>query len=220
MTPTAPQVSVVIPAFNAERYLTEAVQSVLEQGISDIEVLVVDDGSTDGTAALADEVGPPVTVVRQANGGIGSARNAAIARATGIYLAFLDADDVWPVGSLAVRLAALAAKPEADGVFGSVQEFRDGGDDLPVQSGALAGTLLIRRAKFEAVGRFNEDLSIGEFIDWMARAIEAGLVFASIPDVVLRRRLHSTNTGIVRREARVEYTRVLRAALERRRQQS
>lgn len=220
MTAGAVRVSVVIPAFNAEPYLGEAVQSVLDQGIPNVEVVVIDDGSTDATAAVAAAFGPPVTVVRQANAGIGSARNAGIERTAGELLAFLDADDVWPAGSLAIRLAILQADPEVDGVFGSVQEFRDGHHDPLPQAGAVAGALLVRREKYESVGRFDEKHTVGEFIDWMARAQDARLRFRSIPDVVLRRRLHAANTGVVRRDARVEYTRVLRAALERRRHQS
>ena len=220
MTPAAPPISVVIPAFNAELYLAEAIQSVLAEGIPGIEVVVVDDGSTDGTAGVAAAFGTQVALIRQPNAGIGAARNAGVERAAGNFLAFLDSDDVWPAGSLACRLAVLDADPEADGVFGSVQEFRDGGDDLLPQGGGVAGALLLRRAKYEAVGRFDQDLKVGEFIDWMARAQDAGLKFRSVPDVVLRRRLHGANTGLVQRDARVEYTRVLRAALERRRHQS
>lgn len=220
MTPAAPRISVVIPAFNAELYLAEAIQSVLAQGIPGIQVVVVDDGSTDGTAAVAAAFGAQVALICQPNAGIGAARNAGVERAAGNLLAFLDADDVWPAGSLAGRLAVLDADPGADGVFGMVQEFRDGGDDLPPQAGGVAGALLVRRAKYEVVGRFDQGLRVGEFIDWMARAHEAGLKFRSVPGVVLRRRLHAANTGIVQRDARVEYTRVLRAALERRRHQS
>jgi glycosyltransferase involved in cell wall biosynthesis len=220
MTAATVRVSVVIPAFNAEPYLAEAIQSVLDQGIPSTEVVVVDDGSTDGTAEVAAAFGRSVTVIRKKNGGIGAARNAGVERSTGDPLAFLDADDVWPAGSLASRLAILQAVPEIDGVFGCVREFRDGHQDLPPQAGAVAGALLIRREKYAVVGRFDEKLTVGEFIDWMARAQEARLRFRSIPEVVLRRRLHASNTGVVRRDARVEYTRVLRAALERRRHQS
>lgn len=220
MTAATVRVSVVIPAFNAEPYLAEAIESVLGQGTPNVEVVVVDDGSTDATAVIAARFGPPVIVLRQANHGIGSARNAGVERATGGILAFLDADDVWPDGSLASRLGVLNADSGIDGVFGCVQEFRDGAGDFPPLAGAVAGTLLIRREKYDFVGPFDENLTVGEFIDWMARAQDARLRFRSISDVVLRRRLHTNNTGIVRRDARVEYTRVLRAALERRRHQS
>lgn len=217
MTPAAARVSVVIPAFNAEPYLAEAIQSVLDQGVPGTEVLVVDDGSTDGTAAVAASFGSRITLIRQANTGIGAARNAGMERSTGELLAFLDADDVWPAGSLRGRMSVLGVAGQVDGVFGAVQEFHHGGADLPVQAGAVAGSLLVRRRSFETVGRFDDTLKVGEFIDWMARAQDAGLRFTSIPEVVLRRRLHTSNTGILQRDSRVEYTRVLRAALARRR---
>ncbi len=210
-------ISVVIPAYNAESFLAEAIASALAQSPPVSEVVVVDDGSTDDTASLAASFGPPVIVVRQDNRGIGAARNAGVAVAHGDYLAFLDADDIWPDGRLCQLLAALLDS-DNDAVFGSVVEFGEGLADSEPVFGSLAGSMLIRRSSFERVGLFREDLNLGEFIDWYGRAADAGLRFANIPEVVLRRRLHESNTGRLQRDARPDYVNVLRAALHRRRE--
>ena len=209
-------VSVVIPAFNAGAYIGEAIQSVLRQAVPPIEVIVVDDGSTDETRAVV-ETFAGVTVISRANGGIGAARNTGIEEAHAPFLAFLDADDVWPDGRLQALLAAMEANPGAEAAFGQTIQFGEGRDDSAPQPGHLASGMLIRREAFDRVGRFNETLKVGEFIDWWARAQEAGIRSVAIPDVVLRRRIHTTNTGILQADSRVDYTRALRAALERRR---
>jgi glycosyltransferase involved in cell wall biosynthesis len=103
-----PEVSVVIPTYNTAHYLGEAIDSVLIQSFRDIDILVIDDGSTDETEALMCRYGPPVRYIRQPNGGVAAARNRGIAEARGRYVAFLDADDVWQPQKLERQLAALA----------------------------------------------------------------------------------------------------------------
>ena len=209
-------VSALIPVFNGEGFLGAAIESAVDQHEPSLEVIVVDDGSTDSSADIALQHSG-VTVLKQANGGIGAARNAAVANSKGDLLAFLDADDLWPLGRLAALKRALASQPEVDAVFGQVVQFGEGREDTAPERAQLAGTMLIRRRAFDRVGPFSESLKVGEFIDWWARAQEQGLQYTSIPEVVLRRRIHTTNTGIVHADSRVDYTRVLRAALERRR---
>ena len=210
------KVAVVIPAFNAGAYLGEAIASVMAQGPAVAQLVVVDDGSADDTAEVAASF-PGVTLLRQVNRGIGAARNAGVRAVTGQFLAFLDADDLWPAGRLAVMLESLRTNASVDAVFGTAVEFGAGPEDGEPTFGQLAGTMLIRRAAFDRVGAFREDVKVGEFIDWWARAEEAGVRHAALPDVVLRRRIHTTNTGIVQAGSRQDYVRVLRAALERRR---
>lgn len=211
-------ISVVIPAYNAAAFLAEAVSSVLGQSEPVDQVIVVDDGSTDTTADIARSFGQPVEVIGRANGGIGAARNSALALVSGELLAFLDADDVWPDGRIAALRRVLGSDPSTDAVFGKVVEFGEGMDETAPVAAPLASSMLIRRESFERVGPFREDIRVGEFIDWYARAQELGLKFAQIDDVVLRRRLHETNTGRLQRDARPDYVRVLRAALQRRRE--
>lgn len=112
------RISVVIPAYNAAAFVGEAVRSVLAQSRPADEVIVVDDGSTDDTAARLAEFGPPVRAVRQANGGVSSARNRGVREATGDLIAFLDADDVWHPRKLEMQVPALLADP-ALGLLGT-----------------------------------------------------------------------------------------------------
>jgi glycosyltransferase involved in cell wall biosynthesis len=214
----SPSISVVIPAYNAARFLGEALASALTQDLPPTQVIVVDDGSTDGTGDIAKSFGDAIQFVRRENGGIGAARNTGLQRCTGEMLAFLDADDVWPVDRLARLAERLVANPEADAAFGQVVEFGEDIEDSLPQEGALASSMLIRRSSFERVGPFREDIRVGEYIDWYARAKDAGLKFVQISEVVLRRRLHETNTGRLQRDARPDYVRVLREALHRRRE--
>ncbi len=207
-------VSVVIPAYNAATFLGEAIESVFAQDGPALEVIVVDDGSTDATGAVAASFAE-VRVIAQANGGIAAARNTGLREASAPVVAFLDADDIWPAGRLAALHAALTG--EVDAVFGQAVQFGEGREETTPQPALLAGTMLIRRESVARIGDFDEAVKMGEFVDWWARAEEAGVRWRQIPDVVLRRRIHATNTGIVQAANRVDYARVLRAALERRR---
>ncbi|MFN7999123.1 MAG: glycosyltransferase family A protein [Bryobacteraceae bacterium] len=209
-------VSVVIPAWNRAAFLGEAIASALGQEGGTVEVIVVDDGSSDETAEVAERFGEPVRVLRQAHAGIGAARNRGVAAARGEWLAFLDADDVWPPGKLRLQRAALDADSTLDMVFGHAVEFNGVNEDSPPTPALLPGTSLIRMASFRLVGPFREDLRVGEFIDWMARARELAVNFAVLDSVCLRRRLHETNTGRISTN-RADYVKVVRAALQRKR---
>lgn len=117
-----PLVSVVMPAYNAEKYIAEAIRSVLAQTHTNWELLIVDDGSTDGTAAVIDRFNDPrIIALRKPNGGIGSARNKALDVARGAYLCFLDADDVMPRRSLEARVAEFRKDPGLGMVDGRVR---------------------------------------------------------------------------------------------------
>lgn len=219
--PPGELVSVVIPAYNAERHLAQAVASVLAQGHRPLEVLVVDDGSSDGTAALARSFGPPVACAVQPHAGAGAARNRGVELARGTLLAFLDADDLWMAGKLERQCRALAAAPELEAVFGLVRRFREGGGavagDATWTPGHLFGTMLIRRAAFDRVGPCATTIALGEFIDWYLRGQEVGLRVRMLPEPALLRRIHGANLGILQRDRRSDYARVLKAALDRRR---
>ena len=117
-----PLVSVMIGAYNAAPYLGEAIESVLGQDYEPIELIVVDDGSTDGTADVARSFAQ-AKVIQQENGGNGSARNRAVENASGELYAFLDADDRFTPGKLSLQKAVLDADPGLDMVFGHVREF-------------------------------------------------------------------------------------------------
>jgi glycosyltransferase involved in cell wall biosynthesis len=227
---TEPRISVVIPMYDCVLYLADAVESVLGQTLPPFEVILVDDGSTDGSLALARSFEPRVKVVSQANRGIGGARNTGIRLATGDYLAFQDADDLWALDKLALQWQVLGKRPDLDSVYGSVRQFYSPEMDVSeaerkqmsqkTVSTPVAAASLFRRSSFDRVGLFREDVRIGEFVDWLARADDLGLRYFGIDSIVIERRIHNTNTGVRERQSRFQYARVLKDVLDRRRASS
>jgi glycosyltransferase involved in cell wall biosynthesis len=219
-------VSVVIPAYNARKYLSAAVESVLAQSRPADEIILVDDGSTDDTVAVAESFNSRVVLLRQANAGAGAARNLAIQHASGDCIALLDADDLWHPEKLALQMAMIETQPAIDIVFGSVRQFyspelgypQEAHDKLARETagGILPSSCLMRRQAFHRAGPFNAQLRIGEFIDWYARAMEAGLKSHVLPEILVERRIHTTNLGVTQRDNRSDYLLVVRAAMERR----
>lgn len=219
-------VSVIIPTWNSARYLAAAITSTLEQTHPVHEVLVVDDGSSDESAAIAESFGVPVRVIRQPHGGQGRARNHGARLATGEWLAFLDADDLWLPGKLALQLAATLHAPGTDIVFGRVEQFfspelgrtgQPGPLGQAEQSGLLPSALCCRRDAFWRYGGFAEDVTMGEMLAWYSRARDDGAAFGSVDDVVVRRRIHDANTGITHRDQRQQFNTVIKQMLDRRR---
>jgi glycosyltransferase involved in cell wall biosynthesis len=216
--------SVVIPAFNAEKYLAEAIKSVLAQTSRPLEIIVVDDGSTDETADIAKRF-PAVTYVRQANLGVAAALNHGIRVAQGEFIAVLSADDIWSSDKLALQLSALDGKPDLL-VFGHMQHFLSPDLDPDEARGLVcpphpmpaysAGTLLTRVETFRSVGPLNETFVVGEFMDWYGRARDAGSEVVMLDEVVSHRRVHLGNqsTKALRQKS---YAPVLKALIDRRR---
>jgi glycosyltransferase involved in cell wall biosynthesis len=224
----APAISVVIPVYDGERYLAEAIDSTLSQALRPLEIIVVDDGSTDGSLTVARRYPSPVRVVEQVHSGAGAARNLGARLARGDFLAFLDADDRWPESKLARQWEAFRRAPTLDAVLGQARQLHDGpewtqGVAAPscgpehLVTGCVPGAMLIRCQSFFRVGLFRTEWRVGEFIDWFARATEAHLAIEVLPDLVLWRRLHATNLGVRERAAVIDYTRVVRELLRRRR---
>jgi glycosyltransferase involved in cell wall biosynthesis len=220
-----PDVTVIVPCFNAAPYIGAALESILNQASKQVEVLVIDDGSTDASADVIARY--PVHYVRQDNQGISAARNNGLARARGKMIAFLDADDLWPASSLGDRLGLLEADAKLDCAFGWVEPFisaevtpavrakiQDPGGARP---GRLAGTLLLRRHVLEKVGGFDPMFRVGETMDWVARIDAAGFSSRDTGTIVLKRRIHGANTVMKEQALQADYLRVLRASIARRR---
>ncbi len=219
-------ISVIIPCFNTARYLSYAIESVLEQTIPATEIIIVDDGSTDDSIAVASTyAGMQVRIISSTHQGIAVTRNIGIRSASGEYIAFLDADDVWCAEKLAKQSKILAEQPAVQGVFGKLQQFvsTDLTDDEKQryicpsrpQDGYHAGCLLMKREEFMRVGWFNENLSAGEFIEWYIRAKQMNTIFAMPDQVVMYRRIHGNNTVISERsDIYAEYIKVIRMKLK------
>ena len=211
-------VSVVMPAYNAERYIADALRSIRAQTVSCRDIIVIDDGSTDGTVAVAKTFGEAI-VVSKPHSGIAATLNLGLEKASGEFVAFLDADDRWTPRKTEIQLAALRDDPALSMVFGRTRRFLmtpEGERPLDILPGMTKVGGLFRREAFHRIGGFLS--ADADFIDWFSRAREAGLTFAMHDDVVFERRIHDTNTGILQRDAqRKGYHVALKAALDRRR---
>ena len=199
MSADEPWVSVVIPAFNSAEFIADALASVAQQDYPHIEIIVVDDGSTDATREIVARVAPHARLLTQANKGSGAARNLGIQSATGKYVAFLDADDVWWRHKLRTQVTALQATTHqmtysrfiwwhADSQTGRYSEPQAEFDtprnprlsDSPVVSGSpyvellldcivWTTTVMVERAAFERSGMFDESLRKGQDYDLWLR---------------------------------------------------
>lgn len=219
-----PLVSVIIPVFNGERFLREAVESVLAQQYSPVEIIIVDDGSTDGTATVARSLPETVLYFHQRNQGPAAARNHGIDHAQGGLIAFADADDLWPPDKLELQLPYLIRDSKIDIVLGRIQQVllsetqsKKIGD--PAFSVNL-GSAVIRRSVFERVGLFDETMRYSEDVDWFMRAREGGAAIVTIDAVTLFYRQHEQNMTRGKSTSELNVLQALKKSLDRRREQT
>jgi glycosyltransferase involved in cell wall biosynthesis len=199
MESRVPRLSVIIPCYNAERYIGATIASVLAQGEPDIEIIVVDDGSRDGSVQLVREQFPTVRLVQQANQGVAAARNNGLLEASGEWVAFVDADDIWLPGKLAAQFAQLATAPDCRMSYtawqvwpsdspqpepGVLERLATSAGEARLWNGASGwiypellldcavwtSTVLARRSLFDEIGNFDTGLRIGEDYDLWLRA--------------------------------------------------
>lgn len=192
-----PRVSVIIPAYNAEPFVADAVNSILCQGYPNLEIIVVDDGSTDGTVSALGAFGDAVVVIRQENRGQAAARNAGIRRATGTLIGFLDADDLWTDHHIASMLPYLR-DDQFEYVRGYAQYVRAVGTPQEERSekiylAPLVASCLYKKSLIDAVGPFDESMRRGEDFDWHVRIAEHGGREKKIEEVAMLYRRHDTN---------------------------
>jgi glycosyltransferase involved in cell wall biosynthesis len=225
MTGTAP-VSAIVPLFNGRRFIREAIDSILAQELKPREIVVVDDGSTDGGPFLLSDY-PEIRLVRQPNRGEAAARNRGIQESTQPMIAFLDQDDLWLRPKLTLQLRALEADPSVDIVFGQHRIFVE--DDArwfrqdllgKVLIAELPGCLLIRRAVFKHIGPYREDIRLGSDVDWICRAKDAGIKSRLVEEVLLLRRMHQANASIDKASFTSALLRVARISVRRKRRLS
>jgi glycosyltransferase involved in cell wall biosynthesis len=210
-----PTVSVIVPAYNAEKTIVETIQSIQKQTFSDFEIIVIDDGSTDRTVETLQTLNEPrLKVFSYDNGGLPVARNRGIARATAPFLSFVDADDLWTPDKLESQLAALEAHPEAGAAYSwtayidAQSNFLYNGKPLPFEGNiypqlllecfiANGSNILVRRECIEAVGEFDPTLKSTEDWDFYLR-LAAKYPFARVPKYqILYRRSSGSMTAKV-----------------------
>lgn len=200
-----PRVSVLIPCYNAGRFLGQALDSVLGQTYQDYEIIVADDGSEDDSAAVCARY-PQVRYFYHAHSGISVTRNLAVSKARGALIAFLDADDLWHPEKLEKQVAYLDAHPECRLVFACARNFSDTPPETrtPRQEQLLRANMdhylascCIRRELFETCGGFREDYSHGEDTQWVARLWAAGVnMNHCIREDLYLRRIHDSNISL------------------------
>jgi glycosyltransferase involved in cell wall biosynthesis len=199
---TKPLVSVIITVYNGERYLAEAIESVLAQTQKPNEIIVVDSESQDNTEKVARSY-RQVHYISDSRQGLANARNMGIDVCQGELIAFLDHDDRWTPNKLKVQVDHLINNPKIQYVNALVRLFLEPGFTLRTgytkkslnraKVGRTPGTLVARKSLFERIGRFSADFVIGCDVEWFTRAKDNNIPMAIIPEVLLYKRLHNTN---------------------------
>ncbi|MGB0383496.1 MAG: glycosyltransferase family 2 protein [Ardenticatenaceae bacterium] len=222
-------VSVIIPVYNGEAFLAEAALSVLRQHYEPLELIIVDDGSTDRTAEVAANLAGDVRYVYQPNRGAPAARNKGLKMARGNVIAFLDADDLWHENKLRLQLARLASHPLAELIvgysqllvptasepnFSNLSKFERFGEPWLFLNLASA---VFRTSVFEKVGLFDQELSQTDDLDWFMRARESKISMIVHHEVVLFHRRHKHNITNQREVNHLDHLKMLKKSLDRRR---
>lgn len=215
----------VVPTYNRAGLICDAIASIRAQGDDDVEIVIVDDGSTDDTERVVAAKDTKVTYVRLEHGGVSAARNRGVLTARGQLVAFLDSDDLWPDGSLELRRAHLDQHPDVDIVYGRSRirhignvRKRFGVDE---ENGPflipMLGSMLCRRSVFDRVGLFDEALEHAEDVDWLARTKDGSIATSKIDDVTLEYRIHDSNMTLEVDRNQAFLLRALKKSLDRRR---
>ncbi len=220
-------VSVIVPVYNGARFLRAALDSIMAQTYAPLELVVVDDGSTDGSGPIAQGY-PAARCLTQPNQGNAVAKNAGLAATRGEFVAFLEADDVWPVGKLSEQVDTLRQGPAAGFTTGQMAFFLEPGISRPdwvpahfltePQPAYLPSGLLIRRTVFDQIGTFDETIRLTNDLDWLTRARDAGVGVEVTPQVVVHKRVHGDNLTYRGAERARELLRIMAASVRRKAQ--
>ena len=218
-------VSVIVPVYNGARFVADAIATIDSQNYTPLEIIVVDDGSTDETQQVVAGYSDRVQYFYQKNQGPAAARNRGLSVARGEYIAFLDVDDQWPCDKLQRQIEAFVAQPQLEIVNGYVQmlQLTENTDKPatfqprypPVVSFNL-GSALFRRRVFDQVGLFDSSQIHSEDVDWFTKARELQVPMAVLETVTLLYRKHETNLTHDRQENIKAFMQVLHKSIQRR----
>lgn len=218
-------VSVIIPVFNYARYLGDAIESVLAQTYRHVEIIVVDDGSTDHTASVA-RLYNEVRYIYQDNQGVAAARNTGLAAAKGDLIAFIDADDTWHRDKIKLQVEYLRQHPATGFTITKIKNVVEPGATYPpaVMQNILKedqiglATIVARREVFDQVGGFDPRYRVAEDFEWFTRAKDMGIKMAILPETLLLRRVHQSNISLRQSEAcAARRLQIFRESIERQR---
>jgi len=197
-----PKISVIIPVLNGERFIAEAIQSVFDQNWEPLEIIVIDDGSSDKTDEVVKNIQGNLHYYYQPNRGIACARNHGVKKANGDLITFIDADDVWVKDKLEIQTNLMNKNPDVEVIIGLLlltpilskdELYRM---DLAKKKGAFAtqlGSSLIKKHVFEKVGMFDEQMLMSEDVDWFYRLREQNINVMVHKEIVEFYRLHDQN---------------------------
>ena len=200
-----PLVSVIVPVHNGAKFLANALDSIFSQTYDSIEVIVVDDGSSDTTPEVALLCKSKIKYIHQENQGPAAARNKGIQQARGSLLAFLDSDDIWMPEKLQEQVAYLDShqeiscvavklrhfvEPSAKGLVNLRPEWLD-----EERTSRMLSCLIVRKIVFDQVGLFDPKLRFGEDVEWLLRLDRAGIMCPAIEHVLVHKRIHDNNVS-------------------------
>ena len=218
--------SVIVPVYNGENYLENTLQSIFNQDYQPIEVIVVDDGSTDNSAKIAGSF-KNIRYIYQTNQGPSAARNAGINISQGEFISFLDADDLWVPDKLSLQINYLLSHPGIGFVVAHRRMLIEKGLEKPAwynnqiyQKDSVwlgAGAMVAWRNTFEEVGLYNTSYRFGENAEWLTRAKDAGVRYAILPETLLISRVHDRNLTHQLDKMRPSILRALKASIDRKR---
>lgn len=229
MSSSNPLISVIIPAYNAEKYLKEALESIIKQNYDPLEIIFVDDGSTDNTAKIVREFGHNIIYVYQENSGPSVARNTGLKVANGEYITFLDADDFWHDNHLKNLLNCFNKNPNLEVAMGLIQlillnQDQEGNSFFKEFSRSTANVNLAaglyKKSIFEKVGYFDPKLRSADDVDFYLRIKEAGIKIEMIDNTSLYYRIHNSNLSKDRASSKSDFLKAVKISLDRRRHKS
>lgn len=222
-----PLISIIIPVYNCEKYLSDAIECAISQTYNPIEVIIVDDGSTDNSAEIAKSFKENIEYIHQQNSGPASARNSGINMARGEFIAFLDADDLWPLNKLELQHSKFVENKNLSIVMGKIKYEELPGADRKNKINldpdntfkyVNLGAGLFKKSVFERVGYFDNDFIYWEDLDWFLRAYEKNESIELMDNVTMIYRIHSDNmSNCENKEIEYFLMKALRNSLKRRR---
>ena len=217
---------VVMPVYNCEKFISEAIESVIKQTYKPHEIIVVDDGSDDNSSAII-KTYPNVRYFYQQNKGTASALNNGLRKVTGNFIAFNDADDLWEKNKLKKQIQKLNDDKTIDVIFSYHKRFyskerhqtteSELADSQRILPAYFKGSLLIRKESFLKVGLFDESIVMGDFLDWYRRAEDLGIKMEMLNEVLFYRRIHNANSSLMNKTNINDYVRIMKASIDRRR---
>ncbi len=200
-------ISTIVPCFNGAAYVAEAIASIADQDRPPDEIIFVDDGSTDHSAAIALDTAPHlVRVIRQSNQGTSFARRTGVEVARGDFIHFIDADDILPAGALRALAQTLVGDPDVDAAYGEWENFwveelaeeRDAHAQTSFakrQANIMPGSAMYRASFFRSAPDFRSDEQLHGFSRWLVDRRDEGAKFERVDHLTLRRRIHRGNAS-------------------------